>query len=356
MAMNIPARLQAVIDQARARDASDIFLIPGEPPALRVRGAIERGEDDPLTPDEVADFAAAIIGKDKLQKIGDEVGLVNSRLVLPGEPLANARAGIARSNGNVSVVIRIFPPRVCTLEEVGYPKAMLGVIAVHWGLVVLCGRVGSGVNTSAYSLLDHINSEWPSHICTVEDPIVTRITPKKALVQQREVGVDAPNTLAGIRAAMAQDLDVLFVPEVKCLEDLEACLTAAETGHLVITELNGVGTPEGAIQRMVEGFPDDVRPTIRRIIAGVLRGISYQRLLCRADRPGRVAAYGVLLPDEEMRAAIAEGRDFMVRRTPMPAGCQTLEDDIHRMQREGIVSEDEARKALADVAVNRVMR
>ena len=311
MAIIIPEKLQAVFDKARELDASDIFLIPGEPPAIRVGGAIQREDSDPLDAVEIAEFAAAIVDKDKLEKLGTEVGMINRRIELPGEPLLNARAGIARCDGSLTIAMRIFPWRVLSLDDVGFPKAMLEALAAHWGLVILCGRVGSGVNTCAYSLVDHINSEWPSHICTVEDPIVTRITSKKALVQQREVGVDVPNTLAGIRAAMAQDLDVLFVPEVKSLEEMEACLAAAETGHLVITVLNGIVSPEAAIQRLVEVFPDESRPTIRRVISGILRGISSQRLLARAGGKGRVAAYGVLLPDDEMRRAIADGRDFM---------------------------------------------
>lgn len=353
MAMNIPARLQAVIDKARALDVSDIFLIPGEPPTLRVRGVIQRGDDDPLTANEVAETAAAIVDRESLEKIGKEVGEVHRSFELPGEPLMNAKIGIARSDGNLTVAIRLFPSRILTLEQVGYPKAMLDALATHWGLVVLCGKVGSGVSTCAYSLIDHINAEWPCHICTVEDPVVTRITPKKALVQQREVRVDVPNAVVGIRAAQEQDLDVLYLDTPRCLEDLEACLTTAEGGHLVITVLHAVNTPEEAIQRMVEGFPEDVRGTIRRVIAGVLRGVSSQLLLHRADRPGRVAAYGVLLVDEEMRAAVAEGSDIMVRRTPMPSGCQTLTEDIQRLLREGIISEETARRALDDVAVNR---
>jgi twitching motility protein PilT len=167
---------------------------------------------------------------------------------------------------------------------------------------------------------------------------LTKLTPKRALIQQREVGVDIPHPLAGIHAARKQDLDVLFVSEITCLEELQACITIAETGHLVIVALNAISKPEEVIQRLLDVFPEDIKDVSRRALAGVLLGVSTQRLLPRVDRQGSVTAYGVLIPDQEMRQAIAEGKDFMLRPAHMPKGCQTLEQDIRRLQKEGIIS------------------
>ena len=191
---------------------------------------------------------------------------------------------------------------------------------------------------TAYSALEYINANSACHICTVEDPILTKLTPKKALIQQREVGADIPHTLAGIHAARKQDLDVLFVSEITCLKELQACITVAETGHLVIMVLNAVSKPEEVIQRLLDVFPEDLKDVSRQALAGVLLGVSTQRLLPRIDKQGSVAAYEVLIPDQEIRQAIAEGTDFMVRAAHLPKGCQTLEQDIWRLQKEGISS------------------
>jgi len=174
------------------------------------------------------------------------------------------------------------------------------------------------------------------------------VAPKKALVQQREIGVDVPNALSGIEAARHQDLDVLLIGEIATVEELQACITTAETGHMVLTQLHAE-TPEGAIQRMIDVFPEDIRQVSRKALASVLRGVSAQRLLPKTDGKGRLAAYGVLIPDDEMRTAIAEGRDFMARKTPWPEGCQTMAEHIERLRAEGEITDETAERALAGI-------
>jgi twitching motility protein PilT len=196
--------------------------------------------------------------------------------------------------------------------------------------------------------VDHINGHRACHICTVEDPVIVPIPAKKALVQQRCVGADVPNTLAGIQAAMRQDLDVLFINEIKTVEELEAVISVAEQGHLVITVFHAAATPEESVRRMIDVFPEDVRDVSRRAIAGSLRAVCAQRLLPRVGG-SRVAAYAVLIPDDEMRNAIAGGRDFMKRENPMPEGCQTMPEHIERLRDEGVISGETAEKALGDV-------
>ena len=162
-----------------------------------------------------------------------------------------------------------------------------------------------------------------------------------AFVQQREIGSDVPDIVGGISAAIRQDPDVIMIGEIKCMEDLQAAVTAAEIGHLVMFQMHSK-TPEDAIQKIMGVFPEDIRDVSRRAFARVLRGVSAQRLLPRADRPGRAAAYGVIIPDDEMRTAIAEGKDIMTRRKPMPEGCRTIADDVRRLLSEGVISEETA--------------
>ena len=214
---------------------------------------------------------------------------------------------------------------------------MLQAVSSSHGLVFFSGLSGSGKTTSAHVALDYVNANQARHICTVQTSGVP-IPSKKSLVQQREVGSDVPDTLAGIRAAMAQDLDVVLVEEIQSLEEMEACIAPAQTGHLVITTLHAA-TPQDAIRRVIEAFPEDLRDLVSRDLAHYLRGVSTQRLLPRPDDMGRTAAYGVLIPDDEMRRAIAEGGDFMARETPMPEGCQTLAEDIERLRQDGAITD-----------------
>ena len=339
--------LARLVRLALERDASDLFLIPGEPPALRLRGHIERLEDEVLGAEEVRAMAAAAIGEEDLAKVGTIVGEFRRWCGVPGEH--NVSLCIACAHGDYTIAARIMPSRLLNVEEMEFPRAMVEAASCRHGLIVVSGAVGSGKTTGLYGLVEHLNAHRADiHICTVEGPNHMYITPKKALVQQREIGVDVPSALAGIKAAINQDADVLLIGEVTSVEELQACITAAEMGHLVLTQLH-CSTPEAAIRRMIEVFPEDMREASRKALAGVLRAVSAQCLLSRKGGKGRVAAYGVLIPDDEMREAIAAGRDFLARKTPLPEGCQNLREHIERLRDEGFADEESARKALEEL-------
>ena len=339
MSYTILPGIENLLNEAVNRRASDIHLQPGEPPALRVDGVIERMEGDPLSADEITEIAAAAVGEEELHRIGREVGEVHRALNLSEE--FSGRVAVARSGGEYTISIRLLPISIPNLEAIRFPQAMLDAAGSPHGLVIISGPTGSGKSTAAFSLLEHINAHSPGHICTIEDPIQYRLFAKKALVQQREVGSDVPDTVAGIQASLRQDPDVIFIGELKSVEELEASIAAAELGHLFIIVLHA-STPEDALQRLMDIFPEEVRDVSRKALARVLRGVSAQVLLPAKDKPGRTVAYGVLIPDDEMRAAIVEGRDVLARRSPLPEGCRTLDQDIERLANEGKVSQEVA--------------
>ena len=333
------------VREASVRDASDIYLIPGEPPAMRVGGMIERVDAEPLTAQAVAAIARAAVGEGVLATIGVDVGQVRRSFASPDG--GNVNVCVARSRGDYTVTAIVSGPVIVNVEQVGLPACVVEALCSGSGLVVFAGLAGSGKTTTGYSAVDYVNANSCCHICTVEDPVWVQIPPKRALVQQREVGIDVPNALARIHAAMGQDLDVLFIGEISGLEELQACITTAETGHLVITVMHAA-TPEDAVQRMIDVFPEELRRAACKALAGSL-GVVCAQILMPAVRGGRVAAYGVIVPDAEMREAIAAGGDFLARRTPWPLGCRTLAEDVERLRAEGIVSDDAARDALARI-------
>jgi twitching motility protein PilT len=250
---------------------------------------------------------------------------------------------VARSLGGPTIAVQILPNRVLYSDQVGLPDAVREALLSGWGLVIFSGPIGSGKVTTAYAALEVINRNCDCHICTVEDPVCVQIPSKRAMIQQREIGVDVPDCISGIRAALRQDLDVLFVNETKGIEDLQACITAAEMGHLVIMILHAP-RPEDAIRRIMEVFPQEIRTPSRHALARCLRVVVAQRLARRVDG-GRIALYGVLIPDDEMRHAIEAGEDFMRRKSPIPEGCQTLEEHAERLVQEGVISQEAAADA-----------
>jgi twitching motility protein PilT len=349
--MRLPSELEKLVREAVDKDASDLFLIPGEPPAMRLHGVVERTDADPLTADAVRTMAEEVIGRENLVQIGPKLARFQQWCGSPGE--FNLSICVARSHGDYTISFQIMPTRIFTVDEVRLPPAIVKAANSLDGLIVVSGPTGSGKTTSVYALIDHINATVGGcHICTVEGPSHMLIPAKKALVQQREIGVDAPDALAGIQAAADQDPDVLYVGDVSDVEVLLASIGMADMGHLVIVQMHAP-TPEDAINRIIDVFPDPARDVSRRTLARVLRAVSAQILIRSAEGKTRFAAYGVLIPDEEMRQAIAEGRDFMARRTPWPEGCQTIDEHLGRLRAEGLVTDEAVAGALNALAAHR---
>jgi twitching motility protein PilT len=345
MAIEQTPELEQALQGAFERKASDVFLIPGEPLTFRVRGEIQRTETDPLTADRVRATAAAAIGEEALERIRRETGEARTTCGLPG--VIDAQLTVASTLGDYSVCVRILPALVLDVEVIGMPKAMVEACEAPHGLIIVAGLTGSGKTTAAVSLVDHINATRPVHIATVEDPVGPRLTPKRAVVQQHEVTTDVPSVLAGIRSVLFQDLDVLYVNELREVSEVDAVVTVADAGHLVIV-VGHAASPEDMIQRFIDIHPPETRETFARRLAGALLAVSVQRLLPNASGKGRVAAYGVLTPDDETRRAMIEGRDLAKRATPLPAGCQTLAEAIRQLEAAGTVTHEAAEKALSD--------
>ncbi|MHC5036598.1 MAG: type IV pilus twitching motility protein PilT [Planctomycetota bacterium] len=347
MALQQTAEFERLLQAAHDRGASDLFLLPDEPPTFRVAGYIERGEGDPLTAQQLAEMAASLFGETEIRTVGSERGRLITSCSLPG--IMDSRVCLAKSLGAYTLHVRTLAAGVHDAKSIGVPEAMLRAAESPNGLVVCAGLAGSGKTTVLYSLVDHLNTTQACHICTIEDPTGARFLPKRAIVQQREVGIDSPDTLSGISAAMVQDLDVLMVGEIKTLEELAAVVTTAQTGHLVLTQVHAP-SPEDAIRRLIDVQADEDGSAFRKALARSLRAVSAQCLVPKASGKGRVPAYGVLVIDEEMRKAIVEGRDPLDRSTPLPAGCQSLEADLERLAREGTITEDAKAKALRELA------
>jgi twitching motility protein PilT len=319
--------------------------------SFQVKHASERTEGEPLTPADVRRIAVAALGEQRLATLSTETGRIVTSCELPG--VVAGRMCIASARGEPTIVVRILPTRMWGVEQLGIPDAVLKAARSPNGLVIFSGVVGSGKTTSMLSVLDDWNANVAGHICTVEDPIGMVLTSKRSIVQQREVGIDVPDTVSGIAAAMRQDLDVLMVGELKSAEEIQACLAACETGHLVFTQVHAE-LPSAALQRLLEIQPaEELQPPGLQLfcqrLARALRCVLCQMLLPCADGPGLVAAYSVLVPDNQLRNMIAECQQLRTRTAPWPEGCLSFRDHILSLRQHGHITEETARGAIASL-------
>jgi twitching motility protein PilT len=343
MAIEQTPELERALQAAADRKASDLFLLPDEPVSFRVKDRIVRTEGDALTEADVRAIATAAVGQERLATLG-EAGTIVTSCSLPG--VIDGQMTVASSRGQLTVVVRLITVKTFPVDFIRVPPPVLAAIERGGGgLAIFTGRVGSGKTTTMLSVLDHLNATAEKHICTVEDPIEVRLTPKRSLVTQREVGLDVPDFVGGIVASLRQDADVILVGELRTPEAVQACVTAASVGRMVITQLHAT-TPEKAIQRLYDVQPPDQLPVFRRHLSETLRMICAQVLLPKAPGEGRVPAYGVLIPDAETRAAILAGRDVSLRQKPAPDGSLAIVEDIERLRREGQITDEAARAAL----------
>ena len=343
MAVQQTPELERALQSAADRRATDLFLLPDEPVSFRVKGRIVRSDGDALSESDVRSIAAAAVGEERLTTLGESGAAVTSCSL---QGVIDGHMTVASSRGQITVVIRLITVKTLPVEVIKVPPAVLRAIeSPSGGLAIFTGRIGSGKTTTMLSVLDHINLTSEKHICTVEDPIEIRLTPKRSLVTQREVGLDVPDFVSGIAASLRQDADVVLVGELRSHEAVQACLTTASVGRLVITQLHAT-TPEKAIRRLYDVTAADQLPAFRRQLSESLRVVCAQVLLPHATQDMRVAAYGVLIPDAEMRAAIATGGDVTLRQRPLPEGSLDISDDIERLRREGVVTDEAARAAL----------
>lgn len=348
MSVVLSPRIEEWLKEGVRRGASDLLLIPGEPPVWRMPDGLERAELPPLTAGEIREMAAQAFGEDTLGRIGRDTGHITRSC---NAPTLCGRACLcaAKAQGEITLTLMLVPPQIADVQSIAAPKPLLDAVSAKGGLVVISGPVGSGKTTTAHSLVNYINLNFPRHICTVEEPVYVQLPRGKALVQQREVGLDVPDPIAGIQAAIKQDPDVLFVSELYGAEELLCCLSAAELGPLVIVLFNQP-TPEAAIRRMLDVFPEDIRAAACRTLARVLRAVSAQRLFPHPEGKGRRAAYGVYIPDGALRQWIMEaGMDAAPGPMPRPDGSQTLSAAIRQLAAEKKISHEAMTDALKEL-------
>src|ERR671938_613135 len=340
-----PTSIDDLLEQMVTRNASDLHVTAGLPPAIRVRGHVERLEDfERLAPEDTQQLLYRIMSSEQ-QKHLEIKRQIDMSHAIPG--LARFRVNVYFQRNSLGAAFRLIPEQLKSLEELGLPSTLHLFSTQPRGLVRVTVPTGSGKSTTLASMIDEINRTRPEHILTIEDPIEFVHRHKRSIVNQREIGSDATTFAEALRAALRQDPDVILLGEMRDLETISTALTAAETGHLVFGTLHTQSAP-GTIDRIIDVFPAEQQEQVRVQIAATLQGVVTQSLMPTADGQGRVAACEVLIPDDAVRNLIRQGKVeqvYSVMQTSTSRGMQTLEQALAELVLRGVVTIDVARGA-----------
>ena len=333
--------IDAILDTAIALNATDVHLQAGLPPVYRVqRGLVQKG-GGALSGAEVEDLVTSLM-TDPQKRLFREKLDYDFSCSVPG--LARFRVNAFRQRDTVAAALRRIPFEIPAFETLGLGSSLLELTRLKRGLVLITGATGHGKSTTLASLIDRINQERTLHIVTIEDPIEYLFRHRQSVVVQRELGTDVSSFAAGLRAALREDPDVIFVGEMRDFATIEAALIAAETGHLVFSTLH-TKTPAQGIDRIVDVFPPHQQQQVRVQLANVLHAIVTQQLLVRKDGDGLVVAVEQLVATPAVRNLIREAKTFQMPtliQTGAAAGMTTMEQSLKSLHDRGLISYEDA--------------
>lgn len=343
--------IKTLLKFAVEKGASDLHIKVGSPPLIRHQGQlVPVGSEDRVAHEESAVLVASVMTQEQKDafKAENDIDFAYS---IPG--LGRFRCNAFRQRGAAGIVFRVIPTKIPTIEELSLPDTLNKLALEERGLILVTGTTGSGKSTTLASMIDLINMTKMVNIVTIEDPIEYLHRDKKSVVNQREVGTDTKSFAGALRAALRQDPDVILVGEMRDLQTIETALTAAETGHLVLSTLHTVDAKE-TVNRIIAVFPPHQHHQIRIQLASVLKGIISMRLIPRADGNGRVPAVEILLATSLVRECILDPDRTkliadVVSQGKLHYGMQTFDQSIFDLYKAELVTYEEALKWASNV-------
>jgi twitching motility protein PilT len=333
--------LHELLRQTVEMKGSDLHLVVGRPPTVRVNGVLQALDLPALNVDEVRELLFLMLDEKQQAELIREWELDFSYSV---SGLSRFRGSAIVQRGSYDVVLRVVPFKVPKVEELGLPEVVKEFSRLPRGLVLVTGPTGSGKSTTLAALIGLINEERSVNIVTIENPIEFLHRHNKSIVRQREVGTDTQSFAKALRHMLRHDPDVILIGEMRDMESISIALTAAETGHLVFSTLHTQTAPL-AVHRIVDVFPESVRNYIRLQLADSLKGVISQQLLPRADGQGRVAAVEVLVNTPAVSNMIREGNEhqlYTAMQTGRAAGMQTMDSSLAYLVLRGVITKEDA--------------
>jgi twitching motility protein PilT len=335
------AKIDAFFKLMHEQGASDLHLVAGQPPALRIRGEVERVKYKVLTSDDLRSMLYEITPEHKI-KLFEETGDMDFGYEIPG--LARYRANYFMQKNGVGAAFREIPNTILTAEQLGLPPVVSKLAMLPRGLILVTGPTGSGKSTTLASIIDVANRNRKDHIITVEDPIEFVHQSQGCIINQREIGIHTKSFSAALRGALREDPDIILVGEMRDLETISLAVEAATTGHLVFSTLH-TSSAHKTVDRVVEVFPAQEQGLIRSTLADGLRAVISQVLFKRIDKIGRIVALEILIATPGVRNLIREGKSHQIPsmiQTGKKFGMTLLDDSIMELFKRGNISAEDA--------------
>ena len=324
------------------RGASDLHLKAGSPPVIRVDGELYLLGEEEVSPEGMKEYAASVM-TDKQIAIFSDQNEIDFAYGLKG--VGRFRVNIFRQRGSISIAMRQVVSKIPTFEELNLPPVLARLSLEPRGLILVTGTTGSGKTTTLAAMIDYINQNIRRHIVTVEDPIEIMHADNKSMINQREIGIDTRSYSTALKYVLRQDPDVIFIGEMRDLETVRTAMTAAQTGHLVLSTLHTIDVAE-TVNRIIDFFPLHQQKQVRILLSGSLRGIVSQRLLQRADGKGRVPALEVMVITKRIRDMILDPEhthkiEDAIREGDY-YGMQTFDQSLLALYKDGMVTLQDA--------------
>lgn len=323
------------------KDASDLHLKAGQPPCMRIRGSLVRLDVPALSPEAHNEQLMSILNEERRHRL-DTVKEVDLSYNVPG--LARFRVNMFWQRGNIGAVFRVIPFNIRTIDQLSLPPVCKKIAMLPRGLVLVTGPTGSGKSTSLAAIINHINHEKRCHIMTIEDPIEYVHKDNISIINQRELSTDTHSFSHALKHVLRQNPDVILVGEMRDLETIQLAITAAETGHLVLSTLHTVDAAQ-TIDRIVDVFEPDQQAQVRTQLSVTLQAVISQTLLPKKGSPGRVAAFEVMVATPAIRNMIRDGKTHQLPtdiQTGSQHGMQSLDGHLLRLVEEDMVEYEDA--------------
>lgn len=334
--------IREILEEAKTAGASDVHLTVGIPPKMRVNGKLITMEHHgKLLPADTLEVVLDVMSESQKAKF-EERGEYDMSFSIP--ELGRYRVNAYKQRGSVAFAFRLVGTKVPAPEELGVPDSVIDLYQRKRGLVLVTGPTGSGKSTTLAAIIDKINNCRDAHVITLEDPIEYLHQHKMAMVNQREIGLDSENYANALRAALREDPDVILVGEMRDLETISVAITAAETGHLVLSTLHTIGAAS-TVDRVIDVFPPHQQQQIRIQLSNVLEAVVSQQLIPTSDERGRVAAFEVMHANHAVRNLIREGKSHQltsVMQTNRKLGMITMDEAIQQLYYNGRITRDMA--------------
>ncbi|MFP4477750.1 MAG: type IV pilus twitching motility protein PilT [Desulfatibacillaceae bacterium] len=335
------AKIDAFFKLMHEQGASDLHLVSGQQPALRIRGDMERIKYKVLDSDDLRSMLYEITPEDKI-KVFEETGDLDFGYELPG--VARYRANFFMQKYGVAAVFREIPQKILTCEQLGLPPVIPKLASLPRGLVLVTGPTGSGKSTTLAAVIDVANRNRKDHIITIEDPIEFVHESKSCIVNHREIGAHTKSFSSALRSALREDPDIILVGEMRDLETIALAIEASSTGHLVFATLHTTSAAK-TVDRVIEVFPASQQEQIRSTLSDGIRAVLAQVLFRRADKKGRCAAVEIMIATPAVRNLIRENKTYQIPsaiQVGKKYGMQLLDDAVMDLVHKGWISVEDA--------------